>query len=177
VGDTLNLIARSLEKSEIEWVSMRHEEAGPFAEQAEAQVAHRLTAVAGSCDPGSLHFINEIFEANRNQAPVASQIIRDELGFDFIQEVDFTQVYRDCSVFCDMIHTPEQARRKTVIACQTALAKCGVAVLIVPADISASVVDDSVPYSVHVAKPVTWPNEGDLAEIAEILNSGENVVL
>jgi thiamine pyrophosphate-dependent acetolactate synthase large subunit-like protein len=49
VGDTLNLIARSLEKSEIEWVSVRHEEAGAFAAQAEAQVADRLTAVAGSC--------------------------------------------------------------------------------------------------------------------------------
>ena len=48
VGDTLNLIARSLEKSEIEWVSMRHEEAGAFAAQAEAQLADRLTAVAGS---------------------------------------------------------------------------------------------------------------------------------
>src|SRR6266849_4426118 len=83
VGDTLNLIARSLEKSEIEWVSVRHEEAGAFAAQAEEQVADRLTAVAGSCGPGSLHFINGIFEANRNRAPViliASQIIRDELG-------------------------------------------------------------------------------------------------
>lgn len=121
-----------------------------------------------------------IFEANRNRAPViliASQIIRDELGFDFIQEVDFKQVYRDCSVFCDMIHTPEQARRKTVIACQTALAKRGVAVLIVPADVSASVVNDSIPYAVHVARPVTRPNDADLAEIAEILNKSENVVL
>ncbi len=180
VGDTLNLIARSLEKSEIEWISMRHEEAGAFAAQAEAQVADRLTAVAGSCGPGSLHFINGIFEANRNRAPViliASQIIRDELGFEFIQEVDFKQVYRDCSVFCDMIHTPEQARRKTVIACQTALAKRGVAVLIVPADISASVVDDNIPYAVHVAKPVTRPNDADLGEIADILNSSENLVL
>jgi pyruvate dehydrogenase (quinone) len=76
-----------------------------------------------------------------------------------------------------MIHTPEQARRKTVIACQTALAKRGVAVLIVPADISASVVDDSIPYAVHVARPVTRPNDADLAEIAEILNESENVVL
>jgi Thiamine pyrophosphate enzyme, N-terminal TPP binding domain len=33
VGDTLNLIARSLDKSEIEWVSVRHEEAGAFATQ------------------------------------------------------------------------------------------------------------------------------------------------
>ena len=39
VGDTLNLIARSLEKSEIEWVSVRHEEAGAIAAQAEAQVS------------------------------------------------------------------------------------------------------------------------------------------
>src|ERR1700748_3870495 len=180
VGDTLNHIAGALSRSSIEWISMRHEEAGAFAAQAEAQVADRLTAVAGSCGPGSLHFINGIFEANRNRAPViliASQIVRDELGFDFIQEVDFKQVYRDCSVFCDMIHTPEQARRKTVITCQTALAKRGVAVLIVPADISASVVDDDIPYAVHVARPVTRPNDADLAEIAEILNKSENVVL
>ena len=70
VGDTLNLIARSLQRSEIEWVSVRHEEAGAFAAQAEAHVADRLTAVAGSCGPGSLHFINGIYEGNRNRAPV-----------------------------------------------------------------------------------------------------------
>jgi len=33
-------------------------------------VTGHLTAVAGSCGPGSLHFINGIFEANRNRAPV-----------------------------------------------------------------------------------------------------------
>ena len=180
VGDTLNLIARSLERSEIEWVSVRHEEAGAFAAQAEAQVTGHLTAVAGSCGPGSLHFINGIFEANRNRAPVvliASQIIRDELGFEFIQEVDFKQVYQSCSVFCDMIYTAEQARRKTVIACQTALAKRGVAVLIVPADVSASTVHNDVPYAVHVADPVVRPSDGDLAEIAEILNKGEKIAV
>jgi pyruvate dehydrogenase (quinone) len=180
VGDTLNLIARSLERSKIEWVSVRHEEAGAFAAQAEAQVTGHLTAVAGSCGPGSLHFINGIFEANRNRAPVvliASQIIRDELGFEFIQEVDFKQVYQSCSVFCDMIYTAEQARRKTVIACQTALAKRGVAVLIVPADVSASTVHNDVPYAVHVADPVVRPSDGDLAEIAEILNKGEKIAV
>ena len=180
VGDTLNLIARSLERSKIEWVSVRHEEAGAFAAQAEAQLTGHLTAVAGSCGPGSLHFINGIFEANRNRAPViliASQIIRDELGFEFIQEVDFKQIYASCSVFCDMIYTPEQARRKTVIACQTALAKRGVAVLIVPADVSASTVRDDIPYAVHVAQPVVRPSDGDLDEIAEILNQGGNIAI
>ncbi|UPK07173.1 thiamine pyrophosphate-dependent enzyme [Bradyrhizobium sp. 170] len=180
VGDTLNLIARSLERSKIEWVSVRHEEAGAFAAQAEAQVTGHLTAVAGSCGPGSLHFINGIFEANRNRAPVvliASQIIRDELGFDFIQEVDFKQVYQSCSVFCDMIYTAEQARRKTVIACQTALAKRGVAVLIVPADVSASTVHEDVPYSIHVSNPVVRPSDADLTEMADILNQGERIAV
>src|SRR4029077_12358257 len=133
-------------------------------------------AVAGSCGPGSLHFINGIFEANRNRVPVvliASQIVRDELGFDFIQEVDFQQVYQTCSVFCDMIYTPEQARRKTVIACQTALSKHGVAVLIVPADVSASPAHHDIPYSVHVSDPVVRPNDADLNEIADILNNGK----
>jgi len=34
--------------------------AGAFAAGAEAQLTGRLTACAGSCGPGSLHFINGI---------------------------------------------------------------------------------------------------------------------
>src|SRR5258706_6918051 len=123
VGDSLNTIAERIERSEIEGVHVRHEEAGAFAAAAEAGLTGQLTAVAGSCGPGSLHFINGLFEANRNRAPViliASQITRSELGFDFPQEVDLKEIYKSCSVYCDMILTPEQARRKTVVACQAA---------------------------------------------------------
>src|ERR1700728_2562293 len=180
VGDTLNAFASNLAPAGIKFIHMRHEEAGAFAAQGEALLLNRLTAVAGSCGPGSLHFINGIFEANRNRAPViliASQIVRDEMGFDFIQEVDFKQIYQSCSVFCDMIYTPEQARRKTVIACQAALAKRGVAVLIVPADVSASSVHNDVPFSVHVSSPVVRPSDADLNEIADILNQGKKVAI
>jgi pyruvate dehydrogenase (quinone) len=38
VGDTLNRIAHAIDASEIEWVHMRHEEAGAFAAGAEAQL-------------------------------------------------------------------------------------------------------------------------------------------
>ena len=119
VGDTLNTFATALSKSEIEFVHMRHEEAGAFAAQGEALLMNRLTAVAGSCGPGSLHFINGLFESHRNRAPVvliASQVNSNELGIDFPQEVDFKAIYGSCSVYCDMILTPEQARRKTVMA-------------------------------------------------------------
>jgi len=57
-------------RAEIEWVHMRHEEAGAFAASAEGQFTGELVACAGSCGPGSLHFINGLYEANRNRAPV-----------------------------------------------------------------------------------------------------------
>src|SRR6266700_1861147 len=148
VGDTLNRIAHAIDRSEIDWVHMRHEEAGAFAAAAEAQLTGRLTACAGSCGPGSLHFINGLYEANRNRAPViliASQVVSRELGFDFIQEVDFKSVFKGCSVFCEMITTPESARRLTVAACQAALTRRGVAVLIVPVDMAESGAANELP--------------------------------
>src|SRR5580700_8722644 len=180
VGDTLNRVAHSISQSAIEWVGVRHEEAGAFAAHGEALLTGNLTAVAGSCGPGSLHFINGIVEANRNRAPViliASQIVRDELGFDFIQEVDFKTIYGTCSVYCDMILTPAQARRKTVMACQAAIAKRGVAVLIVPVDISHSDVDDDVPFAVHTSHPIIRPSDVDLDAIAAIINAGEKIAI
>src|SRR5712664_2579107 len=180
VGDTLNTFATSLSRSEIKFVHMRHEEAGAFAAQGEALLMDRLTAVAGSCGPGSLHFINGLYEANRNRAPViliASQVVRRELGFNFIQEVNFEDVYRGCSVFCEMILTPDQALRKTVMACQAAISKRGVAVLIVPVDIADSDAASEPPFRVHVNKPVIRPSDEDLDRIADMLAEGTNITI
>jgi hypothetical protein len=97
VGDTMNRIAQAIDRSEIDWVHMRHEEAGAFAAAAEASLTGRLTACAGSCGPGSLHFINGLYEANRNRAPViliATQIVQQDLGFESIQEIDFDDVFK-----------------------------------------------------------------------------------
>jgi pyruvate dehydrogenase (quinone) len=180
VGDTLNRIAHAIDRSEIDWVHMRHEEAGAFAAQAEALLTGRLTACAGSCGPGSLHFINGLYEANRNRAPVvliASQIMRKDLGFESIQEVDFQQVYQGCSVYCEMILTPEQARRKAVAACQAALTRRGVAVLIVPVDISNSAAVDELPYAVHASRPLIRPTDADLDAMAAVLNASKSITI
>jgi len=180
VGDTLNTFATSLNASDIKFVHMRHEEAGAYAAQAEALLMDRLTACAGSCGPGSLHFINGLYEANRNRAPViliASQVVRRELGFNFIQEVKFEDVYQGCSVYCEMILTPEQALRKTVMACQAAISKRGVAVLILPVDVADSDAVSEPPFRVHVNKPVIRPSEEDLDRIAAMLEEGTNITI
>ncbi len=180
VGDTLNRIAHAVDSSEIDWVHMRHEEAGAFAAGAEAQLTGCLTACAGSCGPGSLHFINGLYEANRNRAPVvliATQIIRQDIGFQSVQEMDLVEVFKGCSVYCEMILTPEQARRKTVAACQAALTKRGVAVLVVPADISNAPAHDEAPYAVHARHPLVRPSDTDLDEIAAILNESDAITI
>src|SRR5271170_2252999 len=180
VGDTLNAFASNLAPAGIKFIHMRHEEAGAFAAQGEALQLNRLTAVAGSCGPGSLHFINGLYEANRNRAPViliASQITRSEIGFNFIQEVDFKAVYKGCSVYCEMILTPDQARRKAVAACQAAITKRGVAVLIVPVDIANSAASDELPYAVHASRPLIRPTDADLDAMAAVLNRSKAITI
>jgi pyruvate dehydrogenase (quinone) len=76
-GDTLNYVTDAIRRSGIKSVHVRHEEAGGFAAGAEALLTGDLTACASSCGPGSLHFIDGLFELHRNRAPVvliASQI-------------------------------------------------------------------------------------------------------
>lgn len=179
-GDTLNYVTDAIRRSGIKWVHVRHEEAGGFAAGAEALLSGNLTACAGSCGPGSLHFINGLFESHRNRAPVvliASQVTTDERDTDFPQEVDFRPIYRECSVYCAEIRSPAQARRKTVAAAQAALTRRGVAVLILPVDISSKTADAEPAFAVHRAAPLLRPSDAELDRIASILNAGRKVAI
>nr|KAJ9614810.1 hypothetical protein H2204_014452 [Knufia peltigerae] len=178
VGDTLNHVTDALHRSEIAWVHVRHEEVAAFAAGADSLISGQLTACAGSCGPGGLHFINGIFESNRNRAPmvlIASQVVTSELGMEFPQEVDFKAVYGSCTVFCEQVHSPAQARRVVALACQAAISRRGVAVVILPADISEAEVKHDVPFSVHYTQPVLRPSEAELQHIAELLGQGKRI--
>jgi pyruvate dehydrogenase (quinone) len=179
-GDTLNYFTDSIRRSDIRWVHVRHEEAGAMAAGADALLTGELALCAGSCGPGSLHFINGLYESNRNRAPVvliASQIVRDEIGFDFPQEVDFKSVYAAGTVFCEEIRTPAQARRMTAMAAQAALSKRGAAVLIVPVDVSQAKAPDEPAFAVHRAAPVIRPSDAELQRIADAINGGRKVAI
>lgn len=179
VGDTLNDITDEMSRSSIDWVHVRHEEVAGFAAGAEALIADRLTACAGSCGPGSLHFINGLFESHRNRAPVillASQLSRELLGNDFPQEVDFLSVYRDCSVFCEQILTPDQAPAVIRRACQAALTKRGVAVVVIPVDISKAKTQAKT-QAVWTPRPVLVPNKDELANFVQLLDQGSKITI
>ncbi|MGC1548344.1 MAG: thiamine pyrophosphate-dependent enzyme [Rhodanobacter sp.] len=179
-GDTLNHITDAIRRSDIEWIHMRHEEAGAMAAGGDSLMSGELTACAGACGPGSLHFINGLFEAHRNRAPVvliATQIATSEMGMDFPQEVDLKPIYDTCSHFCCYIHSPAQARRVTALAAQAALNKRGAAVIIVPGDVANMEVEDGLPFRAHQPQPVLRPSDSELDAVAALLNAGKRVTL
>ena len=111
-GDSVNGFMDALRRDgEITWEHVRHEEAAGFAAAAEAAVTGQLAVCAGSCGPGNLHLINGLFDANRSRAPVlaiAAQIPREEIGGNYFQETHPQELFRECSVYCELVSIPEQ---------------------------------------------------------------------
>jgi hypothetical protein len=72
-----------------------------------------LAVVAGSCGPGNLHFINGLFDANRNRVPVlaiASHIPSAEIGSTYFQETHPQELFRECSVYTELVGDPRSCR-------------------------------------------------------------------
>ncbi|ONI81262.1 pyruvate oxidase [Actinosynnema sp. ALI-1.44] len=182
VGDSLNTIVDAIRKTDgIEWVHVRHEEAAAFAAASEAQVTGKLAVCAGSCGPGNLHLINGLYDAHRSGAPVlaiASHIPSVQIGTGFFQETHPTQLFTECSHFNELITEPEQMARLLPIAMRTALGKGGVSVLTIPGDVAQLKTSGAASLSVPLmtASPVVPPQD-QVAELAELLNSDEKVML
>jgi pyruvate dehydrogenase (quinone) len=135
-GDSLNGVTDSISKrKDIQWVHVRHEEAAAFAAGAEAHLTQEIAVCAGSCGPGNLHFINGLYDCNRSRVPVlaiASQIPSTELGTTYFQETYPEQLFKDCSHYCGVVFEPSLMHRLLAIAMRTAIAKRGVAVIVLP---------------------------------------------
>ena len=181
VGDTLNHFTDSLSKSSIQWVHVRHEEVGAFAAGADSFMSGNLTVCAGSCGPGSLHFINGLYESNKNGSPIvliASQLSNVQVGYvDFPQYVDFKEIYKNCSVYCEEIKAASQAKHIMTLACQAAINKRGVAVVIMPSNISEQFVETGLPFRVHRPNPIITPSVEELFQIKELINNHKKVTI
>ena len=181
-GDSLNAITDAIRTTEgIVWSHVRHEETAAFAASAEAHLTGRLAVCAGSCGPGNLHLINGLYEANRSRVPVlaiAAQIPSAEIGSNYFQETRPEALFRECSHFCETIGHANQMPRLLEIAMQTAISRRGVAVVVIPGDIAnqaATVTEPRV--KISYAEPVVVPSEGELAEMAGILNRAKKVTI
>ena len=181
-GDSLNPINDSLRKLDsIEFMHMRNEEAGAFAAGADAAATGELAVCAGSCGPGNLHLINGLYDCHRNRVPVlaiASHIPSSEIGLGYFQETRPTELFRECSHFCEMLTNPAQLPELLRRALRTAVGEQGVAVLVVPGDVSMLEVDKDVSCAyLPVQSARIVPNENDVKRAAGVLNGAKSVAI
>jgi len=182
VGDSLNGITDALrEQKSIEWIHTRHEEVAAFAAGAEAALSGELTVCAGSCGPGNLHLINGLYDCQRNQVPVlaiAAHIPSTEIGSNYFQETHPEAVFKECSVFCEVVSRPSQMPHMLNLAMQAAIAKRGVAVLVLSGDVALSLCENApLPRKLERPNPVIIPSSDELDKMANLLNSSEKVTI
>ena len=181
-GDTINGFMDALRRDGgITWEHVRHEEAAGFAVAAEAAVTGELAVCAGSCGPGNLHLINGLFDANRSRVPVlaiAAQIPGEEIGENYFQETHPQELFRECSVYCELISIPEQIPRIFEIAMRAAVERRGVAVVVVPGEVFfADAPAGAYAASIRPTSSVIRPADAALDAAAEVLNAASRVTI
>jgi pyruvate dehydrogenase (quinone) len=181
-GDSLNGFTDALRRDgTLSWQLVRHEEAAAFAAAGEAAVTGELTVCAGSCGPGNLHLINGLFDANRSRVPVlaiAAHIPSTEIGGNYFQETHPQELFRECSVYCELAGNPGQFPYVLDIAVRTAVERRGVAVLVVPGDVLLQSADDAGPAAViRRSSRVARPGDAELDAAADVLNHAGRVTI
>jgi len=181
-GDSLNGFTDALRRDGgITWEHVRHEEAAGFAAAAEAALTGELAVCAGSCGPGNLHLINGLFDANRSRVPVlaiAAHIPREEIGDGYFQETHPDRLFGECSVYCELVSVPEQLPRVLEMAMRAALARGGVAVVVVPGEVFlADAPGRPDPVAIRATSPVVRPDTESLAAAAQVLNHAGAVTI
>ncbi|SBS69928.1 ubiquinone-dependent pyruvate dehydrogenase [uncultured Microbacterium sp.] len=181
-GDSLNAFTDALRRDgRIEWLHMRHEEAAAFAAGADAELTGELAVVAGSSGPGNLHFINGLFDANRNRVPVlaiASHIPSAEIGGGYFQETHPQELFRECSVYSELVGDPSQLPWVLEIAMRAAVEKRGVAVVTVPGDLFFQDAPDRRPTApIRRALSEVVPVESELRAAADMLNGAKKITI
>jgi len=182
VGDSLNGILEQIgRRKDIEWIPVRHEETGAFAAGAQAHLTGELAVCAGSCGPGNMHLINGLYDCHRSRVPVlaiAAHIPSSEIGSSYFQETHPDQLFKGCSHYCELVSQPSQMPRVLEIAIQTALAKQGVSVVVIPGDIALKKAEFRKPSaSIQRADPSIRPSEAEVSRMADMLNRAEAVTI
>lgn len=181
-GDSLNGISDSLRKlGTIEWMGTRHEEAAAFAAGADAQISGGLSVCAGSCGPGNMHLINGLFDCHRNRVPVlaiAAHIPSAEIGTNYFQETHPQELFKECSVFCELLSSPEQMPYLLETAMRQAILHRDVAVIVLPGDVALKAMPEGVKPKWSLPAPAIYtPAAADIETLAHELNSSSKVTI
>lgn len=180
-GDSLNEVNDAVRRDgTIQWIHVRHEEAGAYAAGAEAQL-NGLACCAGSSGPGHVHLINGLYDAHRSGAPVlaiASTIMTNEFGTEYFQETNTIKLFDDCSHYNQIATTAAQLPRMLQAGIQNAVHRKGVSVIGLPGDVTklpAEEIGSSVNY--YQPQPKIIPSDNEMKELLDLFAQYDKITL
>ncbi|MFI7587189.1 thiamine pyrophosphate-dependent enzyme [Spongisporangium articulatum] len=181
VGDALNPITDAIRTTEgIDWIGVRHEEAGAFAAGAQAQLSGTLGVCMGTVGPGSVHLLNGLYDAKKSHAPVLAicgQVPSAEMHSEYFQEVDNDLLFADVATFRATVTSGAQMPRLLEQAVNAAFSRPGVAVLTVPGDLGEQEVSAAHEPRFVVRQPVLHPDPRSLDEAARLIDEASRVTI
>jgi pyruvate dehydrogenase (quinone) len=187
-GDGINGVLHGLEKAgdDFRFVQARHEEMAAFMASAYAKFTGELGVCLATGGPGATHLITGLYDAKSDHMPVLAitgQASRSSRGAHYQQELNLDRAFADVAEFVQEATTPQQVGVILDRAIRTAIARRGVAAVIMPNDLS------DTPYeaparahgytrsSAGYAQPSVVPKQADLQRAADVLNAGHKVAL
>jgi pyruvate dehydrogenase (quinone) len=187
-GDGINGVLRGLEKRSdmFRFVQARHEEMAAFMASAYAKFSGELGVCLSTGGPGATHLVTGLYDAKQDHMPVLAitgQASRSVRGAHYQQELNLDRLFSDVAEYVQEGRTPEQVGVILDRAIRTAKARNGVAVVIMPNDLSDTAY--SAPTRLHgytrsgtgYERPSIVPFEKDLKWAAEVLNAGKKVAM
>ncbi len=181
VGDSLNGLTDALRRLDrIDWIHVRHEETAAFAAGAEAHLTGRLAVCAGSCGPGNLHLINGLFDCHRSGVPVlalAAHIPSTEIGIDYFQATHPEHLFKECSHYVELVSSAQQLPQVLARAMRVAVARRGVAVVVIPGDVALRPMETRVPNWLLPDPPMVVPDMAQINTLAALLDGASRVTL
>jgi pyruvate oxidase len=177
-GDAINELIEAVRKQDkIKFIHVMHEEAGAFAASAQAKLTGELAVCVGTAGPGAIHLLNGLYDAKMDRAPVLAitgQVETSLIGTAYQQEVNLISLFNDVTVFNQAIVNSEQIPELAILACQTAIAKNGVAHINIPSNISVQKVSDYKKKKQIIDNVIRIiPCKDDIKAAAELINRSE----
>ncbi len=188
-GDGINGILGALGRHEddIEFVQTRHEEMAAFMACGHAKWTGEPGVCLATSGPGAIHLLNGLYDAKLDHQPVVAIVGQQDsmsIGGNYQQEVDLQTLFKDvASEYIVFVSTPEQMRHAVDRAVRIAKSERTVTCIIVPNDVQSEKATQpprahgTIHSGVGFSQPRVIPQEADIAQAAEILNSGQKVAM
>ncbi len=186
VGGLDIALQHCIDKGEIEYVQVRHEEMAAFMAAAHAKFTGEVGFCYATSGPGATHLLTGLYDAKFDNAPVVAiigQTNMTAIGSQYQQELDTSSVFKDVSEFVVEGRAPSQVRTCIDRAVRIAQFRRGVCVVSLPKDLQEMTYEEPKMKHGYTTTGVGFPaeakvpEEAGLRQAAEVLNAGKKVAM